>query len=475
MKYIHFYIALFLANFVFSQQKMVSFKQEDAKPKSAFSYINENNQLALFFSSKKYLSIVEFNDEFNVKDSLGVKINPKEVESIIGTTNKDQTYFVYWKTKKDNEIIVQSFDFKDKNVVSEMKSLLFEKEKIINKIAVNNKFYIITLTKVSNIVNFYCFNGNETIKKSIDCSGLKFIDSYNRYVSLWDLYLDNSNVVYSNMIENILDETPASLVNSTHKKKAYVRDNSLIFTFDTNEYFTQLIQFDLENYTVSQRMFPQPFIKEGQYDNIDSNSFSINDKLMQLKLDKTILYVVISDLNGLEIKKIVMRPDHDIEIKNSEIIQEMGSIKSTRVLETSNQLIRKIDNMNPSISCYFIDNKYYMTIGGVSFPRQTTESFLGGMGGLVGSLISVALTSNYSVNNLNSYADKKIVYLNSIFDENFNHLKGANKNFAFDRLRIYYEENQNYSAQTIFKLNGTLYLTGFDKKTQEYHFISFSE
>jgi hypothetical protein len=303
MKHIYFYFVFFISSLLFSQQKIVSFKQDASKPKSAFSYVNENNQVALFFSSKKHLSIVEFNDEFKIKDSLGVQINPKEVESIIGTTNKDQTYFVYWKTKKDNEIVVQSFDFKDKKVVSETKTLLFEKEKIINKISVKNKFYIITLKKASNVINFHSFDGLEHTKNSIDCSRLKFLDSNNRYINFWDLYLDKSNVVYHNNIQNILDETPASLVNSTHKKKSYIRDNSLIFTFDTNESFTQLIQFDLENYTVSQRLFSQPLINKYEYDNIDSNSFLVNDKLIQIKIDYNILYVLMSDLNGFEIKK----------------------------------------------------------------------------------------------------------------------------------------------------------------------------
>ena len=132
----------------------------------------------------------------------------------------------------------------------------------------------------------------------------------------------------------------------------------------------------------------------------------------------------------------------DIAFKNSDIIQENGSVKSTRILEKSSQLLRKIGGLNPSISLYTVGDKIFMIIGGVSIVQQNNAALYGGMFGITGALIGAAISSNYSLNNLNSYKGRKVVYINCLFDQNFNHISGDVKRTAFDELRAFSEKNE---------------------------------
>ena len=116
-----------------------------------------------------------------------------------------------------------------------------------------------------------------------------------------------------------------------------------------------------------------------------------------------------------------------------------------------------------------------MIIGGVSNVQQNTVALMGGMYGMTGALIGMALSSNYSMNNLNSYKQRKVVYINCLFDTNFNHVKGEVKKTAFDELRAFSEENDKLIAPVLFKINSSLYYGGFDKETGNYSFYKFKD
>jgi hypothetical protein len=179
-------------------------------------------------------------------------------------------------------------------------------------------------------------------------------------------------------------------------------------------------------------------------------------------------------LDGNEIKSFTLKPDQEIDFKNSDIIQEEGSIKTKKTLDTSRQLIRKIYNMNISVSCFYKNDSYYMVIGGVSFPQQT--SYFAGMGGgLTGALMDAFITNNYSVNNINSYSNKKTVYIYSLFDQDFNHLKGTVNQLAFDKLRLFVERNNKFINQTVFNIGSKIYYFGQNKDTKYYCFYVFED
>ncbi len=98
----------------------------------------------------------------------------------------------------------------------------------------------------------------------------------------------------------------------------------------------------------------------------------------------------VKDIDGNELKTYEILKDKEVTFKNSDIIQENGSINRTRILDKSNQLLRKIYYEYPSMSCYYFNDIVYLTIGSVSLEKNGNSSvgIIGGMHGLVGSLIA---------------------------------------------------------------------------------------
>jgi hypothetical protein len=467
-------IFLFSFNVFVAQEEFVSFKSNDTKEKDVFSIIDDSNNATIFIRNKTKIAAYQFNDSLEVKDSITTDINSKELKKIIGTSQKNNNFFVYWSTKKDNEIVTQSFDFTNKKTTKFTNIIDFDKEEIITRITVKNKFYIISVQNNLNIFNIYCFSGESLEKRVVDCSIFKFFNSLHKSVSFLSMFNEYKQNYYYSGLKNIMSDTPVSLVNCAEKKKVYIKENSIILTFDTNENFTQTLTINFDNFTASQKEYTLPAIRHNDLNSISSNSFLINDKIIQLKIDYNILFVLIKDLDGNEIKSFTLKPDQEIDFKNSDIIQEEGSIKTKKTLDTSRQLIRKIYNMNISVSCFYKNDSYYMVIGGVSFPQQT--SYFAGMGGgLTGALMDAFITNNYSVNNINSYSNKKIVYIYSLFDQDFNHLKGTVNQLAFDKLRLFVERNNKFINQTVFNIGSKIYYFGQNKNTKYYCFYVFED
>jgi hypothetical protein len=237
------------------------------------------------------------------------------------------------------------------------------------------------------------------------------------------------------------------------------------------------LTINLTNFTTDLKSINQSYYEIEEYKPIKSNSFLLGDKLLQIKNNPDRLTLQFKDLEGNEIKNYEVLADTQIPFKNSEIIQENGTVKSTRILDKTNQLVRKISNLYPGISCYVKNDKTYLTLGAVSEVQSNNSgAMIGGMlGGFTGSLIGVALSSNYSVDNLNSYANRKVVYINCLFDNKLEHLDGVINKLPIDNLRAFSEENPDYQFKTIFKLNNELIFGGYEKKKKEYSFFKFKD
>lgn len=460
----------------FSQQLVKTLNLKLPKKSDVFQVIDsEKKQVLLFFSNKVGVKTIRFNENFEVQDSLTGNRPYDEYDDIIGYSTSNNKYYSYWASSNNKDIAYQCFDFENKKIDFKTYKLDFIKEKPIERITVNNVFYLITILKNSSKLNFYVFKEGQMEKKTIDLTDKRFIDEENKQSDLWSIINQSSSFEPALSIQNILDETPPSLTFSANKRKAYTNGNNLIFTFDNNQSFTQILNFNLSDFTVSQKSFPHPFMEQTEFNTSECNSFLLKDKIVQMKINSGEMLISIKDLEGNELKNFSLLADKEIDFKNSEIIQENGKIRNTRILDNSNQLIRKIYNLNPSLSCYENDNKIYLTLGSVSLVQNNAMMYGGMIGGLSGALIGAAISSNYSVNNLNSYKDRKVVYVNCLFDSQFNHIDGAIKKLAFDELRTFADKNDFSAYETVFKFNKTLYFGTYNAETKNYSFYKFND
>ena len=475
MKKIHALLLSFVSFLSYSQEIAKSVNLGISKNAEVFQIVEEDKkQVSLFFSATKNALAVRFDKDFNVIDSLITEKPSKEYSDIAGYSISGNKYYAYWSSSNGKELMAQCYDFDSKNVSSTQISIALEKEKIIKKITVNNIFYIVSIIKKTGILNFYVMKDGKLEMKSVDLSSKRFLNRGDQTITLWDLISSSTSFEPPYSFQTISTETPPSLALSANKHKVYVLDNKLLFTLDDNCRFTQTITVDLNDFTATTKMFMQPVFGGGDVYSYDSNSFLLNDKLIQTKNSSDFMKITIKDMEDRQIKEFLIN-NQEISFKNSDIYQENGNAKSQRILDKSSQLIRKINGNNPAISLYENNQKIYMIIGGVSNMQQNNAMMFGGMYGVTGVLIGMALSSNYSINNLNSYSGRKVVYINCLFDKDFNHLEGEVKKTAFDEVRIFSESKTYLIAPVLFKLNSNLYYAGYDYRAGNYTFYKFKE
>ncbi len=260
MKKLLFALALLITSISFSQELVKSVPLKVAKKSDVFQVVDsEKKQVLLFFSNKDGVKTIRFNDNFELLDSLSGNRPYQEYDDIIGYSISNNKYYSYWASSNSKEIAYQCFDFENKKIEFKTYQLEFIKEKPIEKITVNNVFYLITILKNTSTLNFYVFKDGKMDKKSIDLSSKTFIDGENKKTNLWDLVSRGTEFQPSLNIQNILNETPPSLTFSANKRKAYVNGSNLIFTFDENTGFTQVLNFNLNDFSVEQKSYSHFF------------------------------------------------------------------------------------------------------------------------------------------------------------------------------------------------------------------------
>ncbi len=443
----------------------------DKKTQYLSVFSTENNENGLFFFDKENMKCIKLNDKLEINSEFNVARPDKKYYSINGYKNNGNLYTIYWSSKDD--ILEQTIDFTTKK--SSTKNIVFKlkDEALINDITLGSKRYKLTIVKNTSTLNLYSFE-DEVIKRSFSFEDKRFFNSEGKSSTLWNLISEKRGHDFTFNMEKILNETPPTLIKSSEKRKCYVFDNQIVLVFDNSQTSTQTVTINLEDYTSSQNIYSKPFVQETEFGLVDSNSFIFDNKMIQLKMNNDKMLITIKTLDNVEIKTLEINDKEEIKFKNSKIIQENGSINKRRELDNTNQLLRKINSEYPAISFYEKDNIILMSIGGVSPEKDNSASSYGGIiGGFSGSLLGSLFTS-YAVDNVNSYNNRKVMYVNCLFDKNFNHIPKEIAVNPFDKLRWFIHNNEHIEKQIVFKINEDLYLGGYDKKISKYQFYKFS-
>jgi hypothetical protein len=311
--------------------------------------------------------------------------------------------------------------------------------------------------------------GNQEVK-NISTNELKFYHRSNLYDTFADDFLP-FEAAFS--LQKINPESPTSLTDSAKKRKCYYDKKKILITIDTNPNFTQIITIDLEKYTLAGKIIKNAPYKSFNTTELNSNSFLMDNHLYQIKTSSTKSILTIKDLEDNLIKEYEMTANKNIDFKNSAIIQQNGSEKSKKTIEETGPFIRKINNLNLGVSLYKINDTYFTTLGSVSEIRDSGPA-ISGMFGVVGVLMYYAL-SNPTLENFNAYANRKVVYFNSVLDKNGNHVKEELKPLAFDKIQSFIMDKKVSSPQTIFKINESYYLGYYENNLKKFSILKFTD
>jgi hypothetical protein len=475
---------------VFSQQEIAALDINLSQGTQVLEIAGNNQkQVSLLFHGSNKTKLYTLNEQFKIADSLSVSNNNDEsYAEMIGYGLSDKTYFCYLATPNNKNIFCQRFDLNKREVTVKSFRLEFEKEKLLAKITVNNVFYMVGLIKNSNLLNLYVFKNGSMDKKTIDLSSKRFLDRNNKVVNLWDIVSKETPSEASFSLQIITNTTLPSLLLNASKRKLYSSENQLIFSLDTNKKFTQTFSINLNDFSISQKVYSQPYFEDKiiAYENtqIDdaaqsSNSILHNNLWIQMRADDEVVKFSIKKPSGEEIKNLEINARKEITFRNSEIYQERGSVQSLKVMDKPDQFIKKLNGLNVSVSLQKLNNNLLLTLGGVSALESSDGAMIGGIvGGLAGAVIGAAISSNSLTNasseNNYSYKNRKVIYTYCLFDERFNHFNGEIKTTAFDALREFAEKSASKAMNTAFKMNDDLYYGVYNAENKKYLFYKFS-
>lgn len=481
-----FYLVCIFSFFnCFSQELVKTFPLDLKNNRDFFQIVNDSaKEVTLFISDKKRVKAIRFNNEMTFIDSLSTKRPDKKYVDIIGYNKNKNNYRIFWATKDNREIYSELYDFTKKEATCKEIKLSLYKEVVLQNFSVSGVFYILTSTEDSDLLNFYRFGENGGfIKKTIDVSTIKLLSNKNKKTTFYELINEGVYDDNDNKLQLITNQNVSSIVSNSKKGKIYVFDNNLVLSFDNNPSFTQTIAINLDDLSFINSLFVHPYIEIWNNETPVSNSYIFDSKILQIKFSSEELAVSLKEFNGKEIKTYTARKDTEIDFKNSDIIQENGSYDNYRVLDKTNQFIRKVHNSKPSITCEIIDGKYSVIIGGVEDIMVTGSSLpIGGFG-----QVSFTYGINYTLQNLISYKGKKVVYINCLFDSNFNHINDEFLKTPFEKVREFVDNSEDvirtsgfgvqsytfYKDVTLFKFNKNLYLGNYNSFNKEYKIFRF--
>ncbi|MNX56488.1 hypothetical protein D3C86_872840 [compost metagenome] len=476
----------------FAQEIVKEFDLKLDKKRDFFQVVNESEkEVILFLNDKEKVTSVRFDDKFNIIDSLTAVRPEKKYENIIGYSQKDDNYFVFWASEDRKEISSQYFNFAKKETHTTPISLELKKEKIVKELTINNAFYLITIVKNTSILKFYISDTEGNLnEKTVDLSHLEFKNIFDHTENLYIVLTDESRDPNFQIISN---DSPPSLTLSSKRYKIYTYNpEEIIFAIDNTTNATQILRINLQDFTSKIASIKQQKIAKGEYGAITfrSNSFLIDNKILQIKTNSYVLFFTISDLEGNKINEYKVLHDQEIGFKNSDFFQQKnGFFFSAKPIKNSELFLRRISE-SPSISSYSLNGTYFTVIGSSEdILRGNAGMTEMGMypGGMGNGMTFIPYQRYYTIDNLLSYKDKIVVYTNCLFDSNFNHLDGETKTSAFDKVRIFLEENEEvkeniglftkslYKDLIVFKFNTSLYLGNYNKENKKYQIFSFSE
>lgn len=499
-----FLFVLFLFSSVsFSQEATNSFPLELKGNRDVFQIVNETTRnVTLFVSDRKEVNSFLLNEKMQITDSIKTERPERKYTDIAGYINSNKNIRLYWTSEDHKEVFTQLFDIENHTVVNQEYTLQLKDEKFIQNFSENNLFYVVTILKESNLLKFYVFDleGNR-IEKTMDLSAFRFLDKDNHKSTFYGIlrtFIKPLNASIS--LQKISPENTTSLTYSSNKRKCYIKNNQLTITLDLSLDFTQLIIIDLNTFTAKEKFIKNPYVYYENSLDVDSNSFLMDDKLYQIKLSLKTLKLTVKSLNDELLKEYTITDTEPIDFKNSEILQK-GTAKiapftvdNDRVLEKTKQFLRKLHNSSCAISCYNLNEKTLVTLGSVTEINGGGMMMPMGAPGFGGGFGSTSIPTfqymyiNPTYDNFNSYKNRKVVFINCLFDKDNNHVSGELKPIAFDKIQeflsiddkqdsisLFSNPENKEKSKTVFKMNSNYYLGHYDNETKRYVIRKFTD
>jgi len=507
-------IALLIVSGVNAQKEVAKiateYKAKTYNKKESLSISNtDTKELVLLVEDAKETNLYVLGEDFKEKGKLSANRLEKSFKNFIGySIAANQTYSIFFSNNNKKKFGVLSFNFTTKVVEQNILEVKHGKEKYVESITQNNKFYIITASKTSSDVHFYEYNHTGFVRKHVvPFSGIMYKkDGYTyKVISL----LTKKGWLGTGGINKIDENSPTSIESASDPIKLYQLKDKILFVSDNQLEATKIIEINTNDFSSKTLSFDVPKLDlKGQqlYTSfINHNSFYKNNILYQVAICSFQMKFKVSNFETTEVlKEITVNKKDSITFKNGPIIQKGGSgIYSERVreLEKTSKFLRKASSGNLGVTSFHINGMNQIKIGNYKEIRSGAGApgfgAFGAAGGIAfASAGAISTTFNPVGTAYYGHKSSKSTYINCLFDTDFNHLEGEKPlENVFDVIEDYensfFNENTIITAEkkeaivkygehkTIPKLKNIFYHNGHHffgylaKEDRQYHLVKF--
>lgn len=423
----------------------------------------KNRGLAVFAADKETVTALRYNRVLYYTDSLATdRPTTSDYELMAGYSySATGQPSAYWASADFTKIQELQFDFETKKVNDYSFEMPFKDEDILLTFSANNSFYIVTLPVRGTKLYFYVFNEGKYVRHIADFSGFNFTNTDNDHTLFANVIEENSGI--HKMEYPSYNPLPAA----APALKLFVLENTLQLTFDQSPDVTQLFTIDTSNYKVSEKRIPKPMIEE----DADCNSFLHQNMLYHVAISRETMVLQATDLiTGDVLKTYRAGIDDTISFKNSALLEQTDN-KRVNVFKNTKKFIRKANMGIPAISVYQTPDDLLVISGAIRATAPAGEM-------IAGSLGSIAMAATGIGGDAFSMLPEhtQSIYIESLFDERFNHKDLPQQRLAADYIGQYmYEHEKQVRLQTVFPYE-YYYVAGYyDVKAKKYVLVKFMD
>lgn len=459
-------------------------KTRSISPSDAFAVVDdENNTFAIFLDDNKTLNGYLYSENLEPLGKFSSNGLPKFYNEIIGSTHKEGQIRLFVKNQNNKNFGSVLFDFNRNATLETEYNFKLRNETYLQSHSFQDKFYVLTVTRNSSLLNIYVFDHDGKFdKKSFDFSDKHFGNKTNKQVDLDLLLTDRKHFRTEGSVIKIEESNPNNIAITSELYKIYDRGSSFLLTIDSGLLYTYIFEFKVPDLNVNLKTVEKeqlPFVGFLP----ESNSYLFEDNIYQISaLSDTLIFTVKNIDTKKELKRIELSKDEEITFKNSPIMQEGTSFgaKKTRELEKTSQFLRKITTEDIGLAVVSNKNGYQITIGG-----KMEVSSSGGGGGMIMTGLNTGMsiatvgaftfTFNPVIYSFYSYKYNKSTRIECLFDENFEHIPGGTPHNIFDTIEAFTLKSPKARAETIFKLQNSFIYGKYNDEADTYELFQFSE
>lgn len=445
---------------------------------------DENNTFATFLTNENSINAYLYSQNLEAISKFASKGLPEGYDEIIGKTIKNgqiRLFFMEYYNKKFGAVL---FDFERGQSIETEFGFKLNDEIYLQSHSYQDRFYILTVSKRSSILNVYTFQHTGKFeKKSFDFTEGNFVNRKKKSTTLFHLLTEQNGEKYraETAVVKIQESNPNSIEITSNHSKFYDRGSQFILTIDEGRLYTYLFKFNVPELSVELKTI-ENMQEIGDEKFNTNNSYLFKDKIFQIGGNSTIMVFTVKDLiTEKELKRLALSKDEEISFKNSPIMQEGNSFGSSgkRALKNTSQFLRKITSEDIGVAVIPTKDGYQITMGGNKKVRSAYSGTMmtGGFGGgmPVGNTGAITISYNPTFYSYNSYKNNKSTRIECLFDTDFEHIEGVVVENIFDKIRDYTLQNPNAKAENVFKMKDFFVYGKYFSKENAYRLFKFSE